>query len=241
MKKPSVRGQIKSVVDTVGQRIAAGEYAEGATLPVEQDLADSLGVGRNALREAVKVLSGKGLISTAPRSGTKIRPKSEWNMLDPDVLLWHANPETATQGFLLELLEIRRIIEPKAAELAATRATREDVAAILTAFDDMQRFTHDLEQRLNADIQLHTAILVASHNAFISNFKYAVATYLKAHFKIGGTDTNEEHLKLDLELHHDIAWSIARGKAKSAYANTVKMLHHGRKGVEAAGRSKDGS
>lgn len=237
MKKPSVRGQIKSVVDTVGQRIATGQYAEGETLPIEQDLADSLGVGRNALREAVKVLSGKGLISTAPRSGTKIRPKSDWNMLDPDVLSWHANPETATPGFLLELLEIRRIIEPKAAELAATRATREDVAAILTAFDDMQRFGQDLEKRLVADIQLHTAILVASHNVFVSNFKYAVAAYLKAHFKIGGEKTSEETQQVDIELHHDIAWSIARGKAKSAYAATVKMLRHGRLGVEAAGRT----
>jgi len=240
MKKPSVRGQIKSVVDTVGQRIATGQYAEGETLPIEQNLADSLGVGRNALREAVKVLSGKGLISTAPRSGTKIRPKSEWNMLDPDVLSWHANPETATPGFLLELLEIRRIIEPKAAELAATRATREDVAAILTAFDDMQRFGQDLEKRLAADIQLHTAILVASHNVFISNFKYAVEAYLKAHLKIGGEKTSEETLKLDVELHHDIAWSIARGKAKSAYAATVKMLHHGRLGVEASLQGRDG-
>ena len=103
MKKPSSRGLVKSVVNTLGQRIAAGLYTEGETLPVEQHLADSLSVGRNALREAVKVLSGKGLISTAPRSGTKIRPKDEWNMLDPDVLSWHANPETATPPALAAL------------------------------------------------------------------------------------------------------------------------------------------
>jgi len=130
LKKTGGRGQVKSVVDILGQRIAAGHYIEGETLPVEQQLAD---IGRNALREAVKVLSGKGLISTAPRSGTKIRPKDEWNMLDPDVLSWHADPETATPEFLLALLEIRRIIEPKAAELAAVRASREDVAAIRAA------------------------------------------------------------------------------------------------------------
>ena len=109
MKNTTRRGQVKSVVDIVGKRIASGEYSEGETLPVEQQLADSLGVGRNALREAIKVLSGKGLISTAPRSGTKIRPRDEWNMLDPDVLSWHADPETATLEFLLALLEIRRL------------------------------------------------------------------------------------------------------------------------------------
>jgi len=236
LKKTGGRGQVKSVVDILGQRIAAGEYTEGETLPVEQHLADSLGVGRNALREAVKVLSGKGLISTAPRSGTKIRPKVEWNMLDPDVLSWHADPDTATPEFLLALLEIRRIIEPKAAELAAVRATREDVAAILTAYDEMQRNQDDQERRVNADIDLHTAILTASHNPFLSHFRYAVATYLKAHFKIG-YESDPDKLQDDLELHHDIAWAIARGQAKAAYSTTVKMLAHGRMRVEAAERS----
>ncbi len=233
MKKTTGRGQVKSVVDILGKRIATGEYSEGETLPVEQQLADSLNVGRNALREAVKVLSGKGLISTAPRSGTKIRPKDEWNMLDPDVLSWHADPETATPEFLLALLEIRRIIEPKAAELAAVRATREDVAAILAAYDDMQNAGDDQERRVEADIRLHKAILAASHNAFISHFGHAVATYLKAHFKIGW-EADSDKLQADLELHHDMAWSIARGKAKSAYTNTVKMLNSGRLRVEAA-------
>ena len=78
----------------------------------------------NALREAVKVLTGKGLISTAPRSGTKIRLMSDWNMLDPDVLRWHADPETASPEFLLDLIELRQIIEPRAAELAAEEWAR---------------------------------------------------------------------------------------------------------------------
>jgi len=235
-KKTTRRGQVKSVVDTVGQRIASGDYKEGETLPVEQELADSLGVGRNALREAVKVLSGKGLISTAPRSGTKIRPRDEWNMLDPDVLSWHADPETATPEFLLALLEIRRIFEPKAAELAAVRATREDITTILAAYDDMQQSKEDSDQRLSADIRLHSAILAASHNPFVSHFKHAVATYLKAHFKIGG-ESDQEKLQQDLDLHHDIAWSIATGKAKAAYTNTVKMLNSSRVRVEEAERS----
>ena len=232
VKKTTRRGQVKSVVDNIGQKIAAGHYVAGETLPVEQQLADSLGVGRNALREAIKVLSGKGLISTAPRSGTKIRPMDEWNMLDPDVLSWHANPETATREFLLALLEIRRIIEPKAAELAAARATREDVAAILAAYDDMQHYRDHPDHSVTADIQLHTAILAASHNPFISHFKYAVAAYLKAHSKIGG-QADKDKLQADLDLHHDIAWAIARGKTKTAYSNTVKMLNSGRVRVEA--------
>jgi DNA-binding FadR family transcriptional regulator len=233
LKKISSRGQVKSVVDILGQRIATDQYTQGETLPVEQQLADSLGVGRNALREAVKVLSGKGLISTAPRSGTKIRPRNAWNMLDPDVLSWHADPETATPEFLFALLEIRHIIEPRAAQLAAARATREDVAAILSAYDEMQKYQDDPDRRVDADIQLHTAILEASHNAFISHFKHAVATYLKAHSRIGW-EADCDKLQADLQLHHDIAWSIARGKEKTAYSNTVKMLNSSRVRVETA-------
>ncbi len=212
--KKSTRGQVPAVVDILGFRMAAGEYQEGEVLPVEQDLADSLEVGRNALREAVKVLSGKGLISTAPRSGTKVRPRGEWNMLDPDVLRWHADPDIATEKFMLDLIEMRGIIEPKAAELAAARATKEDVATILSAY----------EARLEADILFHSAILKASHNEVLNHFKYAIATYLKAHFRRGGAVSDEVDQK-DLERHRQIAWAIAAGKVKSAYSLTVEMLN----------------
>ena len=212
------------MVDILGLRMAAGEYQEGEVLPVEQDLADSLEVGRNALREAVKVLSGKGLISTAPRSGTKVRPRGEWNMLDPDVLRWHADPDIATEKFMLDLIEMRGIIEPKAAELAAVRATKEEVAAILSAYDTMAGSGEDRQARLEADILFHSAILRASHNEVLNHFKYAIAAYLKAHFKHGGEVSDEIDDK-DLGRHRQIAWAIAAGKVKSAYSLTVEMLN----------------
>ena len=212
-----------AVVDILGFRMAAGEYQEGEVLPVEQDLADSLEVGRNALREAVKVLSGKGLISTAPRSGTKVRPRGEWNMLDPDVLRWHADPDIATEKFMLDLIEMRGIIEPKAAELAAVRATKEDLATILSAYDTMAGSGEDRQARLDADILFHSAILKASHNEVLNHFKYAIAAYLKAHFRRGGAVSDEIDQK-DLERHRQIAWAIAASKVKSAYSLTVEML-----------------
>jgi len=221
--KKSTRGQVPAVVDILGFRMAGGEYQEGEVLPVEQDLADSLEVGRNALREAVKVLSGKGLISTAPRSGTRVRPRGEWNMLDPDVLRWHADPDIATENFMLDLIEMRGIIEPKAAELAAVRATKEDVAAILSAYDTMAESGKDRQARLEADILFHSAILRASHNEVLNHFKYAIAAYLKAHFRHGGA-VSEEIDQKDLVRHRQIAWAIAAGKVKSAYSLTLEML-----------------
>ena len=220
----TTRGHVTAVVDTLGYRISAGTYKEGETLPIEQELANSLEVGRNSLREAVKVLSGKGLLSTAPRSGTKVRPRGEWNMLDPDVLKWHADPEIASQAFMLDLIELRRIIEPKAAELAAVRGTKADVANILAAYEVMADAGTNGQQRLEADIEFHTAILKASHNEVLAHFKHAIATYLKAHFHRG--QELEEVVDLeDLERHQQIAWAIASGRAKSAYSLTVEMLN----------------
>jgi DNA-binding FadR family transcriptional regulator len=229
--RKNTRGQVNAAVDTLGRRISNGTYAQGSTLAIEQDLAANLGVGRNALREAVKVLSGKGLISTAPRSGTKVRPRDDWNMLDPDVLHWHADPDTATEDFMLDLVELRRIIAPKAAELAATRATKDDIADILSAYDAMANAGNDPIEKLETDITFHTAILKASHNTVLSHFKHAIATYLRAHIRHGAEqaeDSNQE----DLELHRQIAWAIASGKADTAYTVSVAMLnrsrsHHG--------------
>lgn len=229
--KKSTRGQVPAVVDILGSRIAASQYREGEILPIEQDLAASLEVGRNALREAVKVLSGKGLISTAPRSGTRVRPRGEWNMLDPDVLRWHADPDVATEKFMLDLVEMRRIIEPKASELAAVRATKEDIASILSAYEAMADSGSDRQQRLQADIEFHSAILKASHNEVLNHFKHAIGTYLKAHARLGQEVSEEVYLE-DLERHRQIAWAIAGGKAKSAYSLTVEILNLNRSHFE---------
>lgn len=220
----NTRGQVNAAVNTLGQRISNGTYKEGSTLAIEQELAANLGVGRNALREAVKVLSGKGLISTAPRSGTKVRSREEWNMLDPDVLAWHADPATATTEFMLDLIELRRIIEPKAAELAAQRADKSDIADILSAYEGMAAAGDNLDQRLETDIEFHTSILKASHNKVLSHFKHAISTYLRAHVRLGETQSLEER-KEDLEKHHQIAWSIASGKADVAHKLTIEMLN----------------
>ena len=221
--KKSTRGHVAAVVDILGHRIAANHYTEGEVLPIEQELADSLQVGRNALREAVKVLSGKGLIRTAPRSGTRVRPRDDWNLLDPDVLRWHADPDIATQEFMLDLIEMRRIIEPKAAELAAARATRDEVADILSAYQAMATPDITQQQRIEADIAFHSAILKASHNQVLNHFRFAIATYLKAHAALG-LKVSASDDQADMERHQRIAMAIATGKAKSAYSLTVEML-----------------
>lgn len=229
------RGHVVSVVNTLGARIVSGHYAENETLPVESELAESLDVGRNALREAVKVLSGKGLLQTAPRSGTRVRKRDSWNMLDPDVLAWHADPKRATRDFLLDLIEVRRIIEPQAAALAAERATKDDIAAILAAYERMEQEEPYSEDKLIADIEFHSAILRASQNPVVAHFKHAIATYLRAHFQLGRHLDRADDAR-DLQRHRRIAWEIAAGKASSAYDLTLEMLDYNHSHVSASAK-----
>ncbi len=228
-RRANSRGQVALVVDTLGKQIASSDVRPGHTFPVEQELADSLNVGRNALREAIKILSAKGLISTAPRSGTKVRPVEDWNMLDPDVLAWHADPEIATPQFLLDLTEMRRVIEPEASRIAALRATREDVAKIMASYEAMES-AQNQEQMLDADIRFHSAILRATHNVVLANFRHCIITFLGAHAKYVVDD--KKVLQANLRMHRDIAWAIAAGNDKDAHARTTELLQMNREKIE---------
>jgi DNA-binding FadR family transcriptional regulator len=113
------------VAHKIGRRIAEGSISTGALLPREAELASQFGVSRQAIREALKVLAAKGLVASRRRTGTHVLPRSSWNLLDPDVLAWHP-PERVPRDLLKDLIELRFLIEPAAAEAAASRASPED-------------------------------------------------------------------------------------------------------------------
>src|ERR1700742_2015117 len=120
------------VVNELGGRIVRDEFGAKGLLPTEPELVAEFGVSRNALREAVKVLVGKGLLEVRPKTGTKIRPRKDWNLLDRAVLDWHASSkDKARHSF--DLVEFRLIVEPRASFLAAKRAKKAEQAAILEA------------------------------------------------------------------------------------------------------------
>src|SRR2546423_14262737 len=122
------RGLHGAVVHDIGVRILSGELQPGDALPLD-DLTGEPTVSRTVLREAIKVLAAKRLVESRPKTGTRVRPRHEWNLLDPDVLAWQieAGPDP---GFLQQALELRRMIEPSAARLAADRATEQEIAAL---------------------------------------------------------------------------------------------------------------
>ena len=126
-----------NTVDHLGEAIVAGHYPVGGSIPPEPLLCEELGVSRTVIREAVKSLIAKGLVTTGPKVGTRVQPSDAWNWFDPDVIIWQSKAGL-TPEFLRDLQDLRRVVEPAAVRLAAERATDQDIADIEAAYEGMR-------------------------------------------------------------------------------------------------------
>lgn len=164
------------MLDVIGRAIVIGDYDHTA-FPTEAELARIHGVSRSVTREAVKMLTAKGLLSARPRQGTIIQPSTSWNLFDSDVLNW-----LLERKFSVELLrhfnQLRVAIEPEAAALAAAAATDAELAAIGAGLARMVAAEAGVDDTLDADIAFHVAILEASRNPFFRQFRDMVASAL---------------------------------------------------------------
>jgi GntR family transcriptional regulator, galactonate operon transcriptional repressor len=151
------------VAQLLGRRIVDGTYSAGELLPNEDSLPSELSVSRTAYREAVKILTAKGLVEARPKSGTRVAPRENWNLIDPDVLVWQLsmNPSEAA---IQELFELRRIIEPKAAFFAAQRRTEAQLDAITAALESMLSEPAYSEAAIRSDVEFHRLIFAAAGN-----------------------------------------------------------------------------
>jgi DNA-binding FadR family transcriptional regulator len=172
---PSLHGQ---VVQELGSRIAGGRYPPGAVLPNEEVLCVELKVSRTALREAIKVLAAKGLVESRPRIGTRVRAIDLWNQLDPDVLAWRCR-SLPDARFLEQLTEMREIIEPAAAQLAARHRTSEQMAEMDRALAAMAAAKR-IGLWVQADLEFHRAILNATGNGLLMPLAALIATALES-------------------------------------------------------------
>jgi GntR family galactonate operon transcriptional repressor len=166
------------VVQGIGRRIVRGELAEGEILPEQGELSRQLGVSRTVVREATKVLAAKGLVESRSKRGTVILPRSEWRLLDPDVLGW-LTEAGLDPDFLQSMFEVRKIIEPAAVRLAAVRATPDELTAIQSTFEAMAR-ADDEATYLEADIQYHAMLVAATHNDHLVQLVAAFGPALQA-------------------------------------------------------------
>lgn len=158
--------------------ILRGEIPAGRTLPSEEDLAAQFDVSRPVVREAVKELAVLGLVESRQGRSTRVTGSDVWNLFAPELLA--ARSEIGTvDDFLLELLELRRLVETGAAALAATRASADDVARMTREFDRMQANMHDIEAFTDGDVAFHDALLAATGNHLLTRLIQMIGPVLR--------------------------------------------------------------
>ncbi|UZF90499.1 FadR/GntR family transcriptional regulator [Bosea sp. NBC_00550] len=166
------------VAQKLAVAIITGRVKAGEVLPNEDDLRSDISVSRTAYREAVKVLTAKGLVEARPKSGTRAASRERWNLLDPDVLSWHFEADP-NERFIRDLFELRRFVEPSAARLAAQRRTSADIARIEAAYRGMVDNPPYAEATIRADLAFHEAIFSAAQNAALQCLASAVIATLQ--------------------------------------------------------------
>jgi DNA-binding FadR family transcriptional regulator len=208
------------VVNEMGRRVVSGGYVAGALLPNEEQLCRELQVSRTALREAVKVLAAKGLLEPRPRIGTRVRPRDQWNLLDPDILAWRC-ATGADAEFLRHLTELREIIEPAAASLAATSRSEEQLSAIASALNDM-RDAPAIAQWIEADLAFHTAVLRATNNPLLMPLAAIIGSALESLLGVSARSAGD--FKRGLPDHQKVFDAIESGDAQSALHRMAGLL-----------------
>ncbi|MCW6533423.1 FadR family transcriptional regulator [Sphingomonas sp. MMSM24] len=167
-----------SVAQQLAVMILSGELPPGHVFPTELDYAEQIGISRSSLREAFRVLSAKGLVESRPKAGTRVNPRRQWSLLDPDLLAWQFAAEPSAK-FLRDLFELRLTVEPNAAAIAAARRNDDEIEAMRRALEKMARHGLATEEGRLADQQFHMVMLEATRNdaiiALASSIMAAIA------------------------------------------------------------------
>lgn len=208
-----------NTVDHLGAAIVAGRYAIGDTIPPEPILCNELGVSRTVVRESVKSLIAKGLLSTGPKVGTRVLPGEQWNWFDPDVIAWQAQAGL-TPEFLRDLMDLRRVVEPAAMRLAAQRATVEDIAFVEAAYAGMARAVTEGGDYVTHDVRFHLGLLRSCRNRMLIQMSRAFGALLRTSFELATVKKNGP--RESLPLHRDVLDAvIARKPARAERAILV--------------------
>jgi len=213
------------IAEDLGTAILKGQHAPGALLPNEHEASDRLGTSRGAYREAMRILSAKGMVESRPRAGTRVTERRTWHFLDPDVLRWIFQSEPSRQ-FVRGIFELRRIVEPHAAELAARRRTSSQLARMGHALEEMAKHGFSTPQGRAADQLFHAEILTATDNEPLMALSATIgaAVDLTTIFKQKRTRV----LRDALPEHRELYAAIAEGdpeRALKAARDLIELAH----------------
>jgi GntR family transcriptional regulator, galactonate operon transcriptional repressor len=220
----------RAVVDALARDIFAGRYLPGASLPTEPELCAEFEVSRTTVREALKTLTAKGIITVRPKTGTRVLPFDRWSLLDPEVVAWRLAAGVDDE-FVRDLVDIRLIIEPEAAARAAARAEPLDVMALSGAYDHMHRAGHGDGNYIQADLEFHCTLLRSAHNQFLTQLIPVLTGMLRFSFEL--SVTSRATVIAALPLHRAIVTGIEQRDPAAARAATRYLIERARDDIEA--------
>jgi GntR family transcriptional regulator, transcriptional repressor for pyruvate dehydrogenase complex len=196
----------EQIVEQIEQSVQKGDLKPGDQLPAERELAEQFGVSRTAVREAVKALREKGLVEAYPGKGTFITNGSSNPMRQSLDRMMRSAQVDATSS----LVEVREILEPEIAALAAVRATEENLNSLREAVAVMDAAKRDPDAYIEADLDFHLELAEAAANPLILSLIDSIIGVLREQrmriFEVdGGPDRGQYHHKKILEAmeHQD--------------------------------------
>ncbi|WP_405529686.1 FadR family transcriptional regulator [Streptomyces canus] len=213
------KGLHGQAVEELGRRIIRGDYPPGSVVD-PTGFETELGVSKTVVREAMRVLASKGLLESKQKRGTTIRPRADWNLLDSDLLRWQGS-SAPTDGFLEDLAEVRAIVEPAGARLAATRRTSSDLDAMRQALDAMAAAGADADAMVEADLAFHRALLESAHNELLSRMEVVIEAGLRIRDRIVH---GAQHFSDSIPVHQELLDAVEAGDPDAAVAAVESLL-----------------
>jgi DNA-binding FadR family transcriptional regulator len=223
----------RRIVHELGRAIVTEQFTADSGFPFEAQLCEQYGASRPVVREAVKMLTAKGLLRPRQRAGTVVQPQRQWNFLDPDVLRWLLEREFSID-LLIDFTEMRMAIEPRAAGLAAESASGAQRAEIVRAIDRMFAAERGEDDPLEADISFHRAVIEASNNRFMQQFAELSEATLR--FSIRRTNAYASVTRASAIDHRRVATAIVEGDCRQASIRMHDLIEAALQLLLAAGR-----
>jgi DNA-binding FadR family transcriptional regulator len=218
----------QSLARQLGTKIVSGEFRPGESLPGEIAASQTHQVSRNAYREAVRILAAKGLVESRQKAGTLVTDRNRWNLLDPDVLDWTLSSNPAPE-FSDALFELRSVVEPAAASLAAQRRTDHDLTAMERALEEMRHHAPDSPEGEQADERFHAAMFAAAGNDMLSR----LASIIFASVKFVAETKREQHIDRDTWPDHKALFDAIRSRRSNQARDAMTgLIAHAREDIE---------
>jgi DNA-binding FadR family transcriptional regulator len=212
----------------LGSAILRGDYPPASVLPREAELMEAFDVSRTVLREALRTLTSKGLVESRPRVGTRVRAREAWNLLDADVLDWYARVAPPL-AFALKLQEMREMIEPFAASLAASAHDPDALVALTNAHAAMEQ-ARNVDEWVRADLRFHLAVLRACRNELLVPLGTLIERTLEGQLRVNAK--RADVFNAALPDHTAVYDAIARRDADAASRAMAALLRVTRERIE---------